>query len=95
MTKKDVVSYKELYELLDRRTHEIYKVVDDLRTSFDSLEKGRLTLVETGLAQTRISLESLRSNVEGRGEGMNKTIVYLGIGVSIIVSIVGLFLKIK
>lgn len=51
----DKVTYKDLYELMDKRTTEIYGVVDDLRQQFNDLAEGRLSKIEGRVA-----------NMEGR-----------------------------
>lgn len=62
MTRGEQVTFKDLYELLDKRTNEIYKVVDNLRRSFDELEAGRLTRLETRVAEMEGNAAGVKNN---------------------------------
>ena len=54
MTKKiqeiNGVTYEALYNLMDKRTAEINKSMDELRRNFSDLEAGRLTRLEGTVA---------------------------------------------
>ena len=79
---KNGATIRDLYQLVGETRTELLLEIKDLRADFNRLEEGRVTRLETKVAE-----------MEGKGEGMNKTIVYLGIAVSIVVSLIGLFLK--
>lgn len=46
-------TFRDLYELMDERTHDIDNKIQHLSNRFDSLEAGRVSRLETQLADLK------------------------------------------
>ena len=58
------VSLKEVYELVDRKMSDVLVEVKDMRAEFSKLEAGRLTKVETTVAELSAIVKVNEANAQ-------------------------------
>ena len=68
MSKNENISYRDLYDLVDKKMEKVNSSIKDLTDKFDALEAGRLSSVEKQVA-----------NIEGRAM-MIPLLVSVGLG---------------